>query len=376
MPALPGHVSVEQALAWIDTATRCLESEDILLREAAGRVAAEDIRAVRPVPLVDRAALDGFAVRAIETMGAGSYNPLVLPAHIVAAGDNLPEGADAVVPLEQVEAEGDGRATLVAAIAVGDNVERRGAVTETGELLVRVGTRLGPRHLGLLASAGLTHLAVVRRPRVRVAVAGSVPAGSVEDSDGPMVEAAVERDGGIVIAASLGDAFAAGADIVLVIGGTGPGPADKSAAALAAAGELAIHGVALRPGETAGFGRTRSGTPVILLPGAPAGCLWAYELFAGRAIRHLGSRDPELPYRRRQMTTARKIVSAIGTTEICEVRCRPDRLIEPLAPFAEIGLMAAVGADGFVIIPDTREGYPAGAAVDAYLYEASMEALR
>src|ERR1700736_4366724 len=121
----------------------------------------------------------------------------------------------------------------------------------------------------------------------------------------------------------------AGVDIVLVIGGTGPGSDDHSAAALAGAGELAIHGVTLRPGETTGLGRTGSGVPVVLLPGAPAACLWSYELFAGRAILRLGGRDPELPYRSRDMITARKIVSATGMTEICPVRCGTRDTVAP-----------------------------------------------
>ena len=161
----------------------------------------------------------------------------------------------------------------------------------------------------------------------------------------------------------------AGVDIVLVIGGTGPGSDDHSAAALAEAGELAIHGVALRPGETAGLGHTVSGVPVALLPGAPAACLWSYELFAGRAIRRLGARGSELPYRSREMITARKIVSAIGMTEICPVRCGAGDIVEPVPSFAEIGLMAAVGADGFVIVPEGSEGHPQGARVTVYLYE-------
>jgi molybdopterin molybdotransferase len=161
----------------------------------------------------------------------------------------------------------------------------------------------------------------------------------------------------------------AGVDIVLVIGGTGPGIDDHSAAALAEAGELAIHGVALRPGETAGLGRTVSGVPVVLLPGAPAACLWSYELFAGRVIRRLGGRGPELPYRSRAMITARKMVSAIGMTEICPVRCGLGDTVEPVPSFAETGLMAAVGADGFVIVPEGSEGHPQGARVTVYLYE-------
>ena len=125
----------------------------------------------------------------------------------------------------------------------------------------------------------------------------------------------------------------------------------------------------LVPGETTGFGRTAAGVPVVLLPGAPAAWLLSYQLFAGRAIRRLGGRDPALPYRSRTVTTARKIVSSIGATEICPVCLRSDGRIGPIASFAEIGLMAAVQADGFVIIPGASEGYPSGASVTAYLYD-------
>jgi molybdopterin molybdotransferase len=103
--------------------------------------------------------------------------------------------------------------------------------------------------------------------------------------------------------------------------------------------------------------------------GVPAACLWSYELFAGRAIRRLGGRDSELPYRSRKMMTARKIVSALGMAEICPVRCGAGDTLEPLPSFAETGLMAAVGADGFVIVPQGSEGYPQGARVTVHLYE-------
>jgi molybdopterin molybdotransferase len=109
----------------------------------------------------------------------------------------------------------------------------------------------------------------------------------------------------------------------------------------------------------------------VLLPGAPASCLWAYELFAGRAIRRLGGRAAELPCRSREMIAARKIVSSLGTTEICPVRFGAGDAVEPLPSFAETGLMAAVGADGFVIVPQGSEGHPQGARMTVYLYDES-----
>src|SRR5262249_50684124 len=140
--------------------------------------------------------------------------------------------------------------------------------------------------------------------------------------------------------------------------------------------ELAIHGIALRPGETTGLGRVGSGVPVVLLPGSPAACLFGYELIAGRAVRSLGGRDPRLPYRSTIMRTAHKIVSEIGMTEICPVWCGADITVEPLPSLAETGLMGAVAAQGFVIVPESSEGYPQGASVTVYLYEGVASADR
>ena len=191
-----------------------------------------------------------------------------------------------------------------------------------------------------------------------------------------MLAALIERDGGTVVdrrrierdRAALRDAVRApGADIILVAGGTGPGAGDEAAAALAEAGELVIRGVALRPGETAGAGRV-SGVPVFLLPGTPAACLWAYELLAGPAVRCLAGRSAELPFAAREMLLSRKIVSEIGMTDVCPVRCTKDGEVEPLAPFAEAGLVAAAQGDGFVIVPEASEGYRQGAPVTVHLY--------
>ena len=375
---LPGHHLVDAAIAWVDVAACHLDREDTPLLTARGRVLMEDIRTVGPIPTSDRAALDGFAVQASASLGASTYNPIRLPLIAVAAGDALPPGTDAVIPLELAEPDERACIEVVEAAAAGNNVEQQGAVATIGATLVPAGTQLAARHIGLLTIAGLFRVPVFRRPRVRILLAKPAKADAWEDSNGPMIRASVERDGGVVeecvavergLTAIRAALVEAGFDIVLVIGGTGPGIDDHSAAALAEAGELAIHGVALRPGETAGLGRTVSGVPVVLLPGAPAACLWSYELFAGRAIRRLGGRGPELPYRSREMITARKIVSAIGMTEICPVRCGAGDTAEPVPSFAETGLMAAVGADGFVIVPEGSEGHPQGARVTVYLYE-------
>jgi molybdopterin molybdotransferase len=375
---MPAPYSVDAAIAWVDAAARSLDREHLPLRAAPGRVLTESIHASGPIPLSDRATRDGFAVQASASFGASAYNPVRLPLITVGAGEALPAGTDAVVPLELAEFDGQACIEAVEAVAAGDNVEQQGAIATIGAMLAAAGTRLAARHIGLLTIAGLTRVPVVRRPRVRILVTKPAKAGAWEDSNGPMICSAVRRDGGMIgecvaverdemaIRAALVEADA---DIVLVIGGTGLGSDDHSTAALGGAGELAIHPVALRPGETTSLGYTVGRGPAILLPGAPAACLWSYELFAGRAIRRLGGRGPELPYRSCEMITARKIVSALGMTEICPVRCSAGGTVEPVPSFAETGLMAAVGADGFVIVPEGSEGHPQGARATVYLYE-------
>jgi molybdopterin molybdotransferase len=369
--------SLDAALVWIDGAVDPLEEEDAPLDKAIGRVLTREIRAGRPIPHSDCAALDGFAVAAEQTVGASSYNPLSLPRIELSAGETLPGGMDAVVPIEHSALDDTGNIVVVDTWAAGSNVDYRGAVVDAGTVLMPARTVVGRHHVGILFAAGLAWLPVVRRPRIRIVQSGIPRAGAV-DSNGPMLSTLIERDGGTVLErgaicygrSELAQALGAdGSDIILVVGGTGPGPEDESAAALAVAGEVAIHGVALKPGETAGLGRTAAGTPVVLLPGSPAPCLCCYELFGGRAIRRLGGRDASLPYRSRMMMTARKIVSEIGMTEIVPVRYQGENLVEPIASFSEIGLMAAARADGFVIVPETSEGYPPRASVEVYLYD-------
>jgi molybdopterin molybdotransferase len=375
---MPNAHSVEAAIAWVDAAVRCVNDEDLPLRSAQGRVLTEDVRAPGPIPAGNRAARDEFAVVASATIGASSYNPIRLSLIAVAAGDILPPGTDAVVPLEMVEPDGQAAIEVIDAVAAGDNVEQQSATAPMGAMLVRAGTRLAARHIGLLASAGVSAVSVVCQPHVRIVAVKPGKTGASEDSNGPMICAAVECDGGVVEeyvtverdhSAIMAALAKPGVDIVLLIGGTGSGTDDHSAAAVAGAGELSIHGVALHPGETAGLGRTASGLPIVLLPGPAAACLWSYELLAGRAIRRLGGRGPELPYRSREMTTTRKVVSSLGMTGIFPMRCGPGEAAEPLPSFAETGLMGAVTADGFVIVSQGSEGFPQGARVTVYLYE-------
>ncbi|MBV9522780.1 MAG: molybdopterin biosynthesis protein, partial [Alphaproteobacteria bacterium] len=338
----------------------------------------------------DRAAIDGYAVRAAETVGAGDYNPLPIAladpegravppgrAALVVAGAAPPEGTDAILPFEAVQKSGL-LIEILAAAAPGAGIERKGQQHRAGAILIEAGRVLRPQDLGILAALGVERLRVCRRPRIRVIIAPATPLAldrPARDANGAMLKALVARDGGTAETTSatptrkaLADAIARpGADAVLVAGRTGAGPNDEAPLALAEAGILAFHGVALRPGGSVGMGLVGT-TPVILLPGDPLACLCAYDLLAGRLVRRLGGRSAALPYVAREIEIARKIVSAIGFVDCCRVRLEGGRA-EPLGSADTGGLAAAVRADGFVLVPEALEGYAAGSRVTVYIYD-------
>lgn len=380
------QVSLETGCELLDRFVSARPAEVTSIEGATGRILAEDIRLDAAVPSFDRAAVDGIALSGQETVGASAYNPLQF--HIVAdgaarpgtavgipvaAGDPMPPGTDAVLRLDEVP-EAAATLEVIDPVAPGENVEAAGSHAEVGTVLLRCGWRLRGHDLGLLAGAGRKDVVVVARPRVTIVIAGRAV---VRDENGPTLCACVERDGGFVLgrpaaareAAAIAEAVGAGgADLVLVAGGTGRGPDDETAAALRSIGEVVFHGLAITPGETAGLARTGRGVPVIMLPGTPAACFAAYELFAARAVRRLAGRPPGLPFPTLQTATARKIVSTIGRTEMVPVRCRDDGTVEPTGSLAGAGTFALAEADGFVVVPEASEGHPAGGVCTVHLF--------
>ncbi len=401
MRGFSARTTVETALAWIDAHAKRLGSETVSLDDLHGRVLAADLHATIDVPPFDRSAMDGYALRGAETNGAGDYNPLsfaivgqALPGRpfegAVAAGcavrimtgAPMPAGADAVVPAEYAT-ERDGQVEVTAPLAPGRHVGHRAEDVATGALLLAAGRRLRAQDVGLVASVGLDRAAVVRRPAVRIVVTGdelAVPGiakglHQIYDANSSMLDGLVRRDGGLpgpVLRVadrreSIREAILApGADVVLVSGGSSVGSEDHAPGILAEAGELAVHGVAMRPSSPAGFGRV-AGALVFLLPGNPVSCLCAYDFFAGRALRILGGRAPGWPHAVRREVLTRKIASQVGRVDYCRVRLGDDGA-EPLALSGASILSSTTRADGFVIVPADSEGQAAGTSVDVYLY--------
>ena len=402
MRGFSSRAEVGDALRWIDEHANDLAGETIDIEQAAGRVLVSGIVATVDVPAFDRAAMDGYAVRGEETTGASEYNPLsfstigqalpgkrfegtVLPGQAVRimTGAPLPDGADAVVPAEYAR-ETSGSVETSMAFGAGKHIGRTGEDIARGASVLNAHRRLRPQDLGVLASLGLAAVTVIRRPRVRIVVTGNevVAAGrprtlyEIHDANSPMLRALVERDGGLLQQpvrtgddpARIREAITAeGADVVLVSGGSSVGTEDHAPRLLAEVGELAFHGIAMRPSSPAGLGRIGS-TLVFLLPGNPVSCLCAYDFFAGRAIRQRGGRPAQWPYPLRTAQVGRKIVSAIGRVDYVRVRIR-DGLVEPLALSGASVLSSTVRADGFVVVPSESEGCAPGSNVDVHLYD-------
>src|SRR5262245_16926864 len=406
---------VERAIAWLDADLHPLDPEPVPLRMAARRVLAESITSNVDVPGFDRATMDGYALAAESTEGATSYNRLPLTVigdslpgrpftHHVGAGQAvrimtgapMPQGCDAVLPAEWVDSHERSEckpdraqpsnivATIfaVAAVSPGKHVGRRGEDVTQGSAVLPLGRRLRPQDLGVLSSIGVEQVHVYRQPRVRLVVTGNelLPAGSrphghyIVDANGPMLAALVERDGGLVDFPSLvpdeHDAILASlyadADVVIVSGGSSVGVEDLAPMLLASHGELAVHGIAMRPSSPTGFGRLEHRL-VFLLPGNPVSCLCAYDFFAGRAIRALGGLSKDWPYHSIIAKLARKISSPIGRLDYARVRL-VDGLVEPIAVAGASILSSTTRADGFVIVPADSEGFAPGSEVEVWLY--------
>ena len=327
-------LSVEEALDKILGYVHVLETEEKPLLDALGQVLAQDVTAEFAIPPLDNTAMDGYAVRAVDTEGATPQNPKRLPvagelaagavyegelqpgtAVRIMTGAPMPGGADAVVPFEDTD-EPSGRefgtfAKPVESVAVyrsvkkGDNVRYAGEDIAAGARVIPKGTLLRASHVGALAAMGSATVRVIRRPVVAVLSTGDelVPLGQplgpgqIHDSNTYSVSALVKESGGIPkvlgIAADNVDALTAkirgglDADMLLTSAGVSRGDYDVVKDVLAREGEIAFWTVRMKPGKPLAFG-TFAGdagrVPHIGFPGNPVSSMISFELFARPAI--------------------------------------------------------------------------------------------
>jgi len=400
------RTTVEAAIQWIDDNSPVCDCEPVELEAAGGRVLAEKIVSGVDVPGFDRSMMDGFALHAEDTLGSTAYNPLQLEvigeslpgnpfrppddstvqqgqAIRIMTGAPMPAGADAVLPVEKTELRGTQHVVALDAVSPGKNVGRRGEDIQAGMDLLPAGRRLRPQDIGLISSIGCGQVEVIRRPKVRIVVTGDelLPPGSmphgcqIADSNSPMLANLIHRDGGIAINPGIVPdqpdevlkALRSEVDIVLVSGGSSVGQEDHAPVLLHEHGDLAVHGIAMRPSSPAGMGKLQRRL-VFLLPGNPVSCLCAYDFFAGRAIRALAGMSRDWPYRKMSGQLSRKVVSTIGRVDYARVRLT-DAGIEPIAISGASILSSTTASDGFLIIDGDREGFAAGTSVEVFLYD-------
>jgi len=394
-------LSVQEARDRILARISALDAEEVRLESAAGWVLAEDVTAGQNVPPFANSAMDGYAVRSLDVREASPEQPVRLrvvgeiqagyapPSPVVRGtalrimtGGMLPEGADAVVRVEDTR-EQDHQVEVRVAVRAGTSIRPAGSDVQAGDTVARVGQVLTPGLLGVIASAGRVAVRCVRRPRVLLLTTGDElrPAGeplgpgqitntnqytlraAIEEVHGVVIDSGVARDDRQALEKSLAQAHAA--DLVITSGGVSMGSYDLVRQLLEERGSMEFWQVALRPGKPLAFGSVL-GVPLIGLPGNPVSSLVAFELFARPAILKLQGRTDVLRPRQRAVLEE-PLASpphleqyfrgvARSTDHGLRVRLTGDQGSHVLRSMAD--------ANCLIVMPAGTESLPSGAEVD------------
>ena len=380
-----------------------LRTENIPLGSALNRVLAEAVVTSEDLPRFDRSAVDGYAVKAKDTQGASQFKPRILrlsatdivgsnQARELWTGNPLPRGADAVAMLESTKQIGDGKLEVWVRLTPGENVSRKGEDLQKGEIAVKAGVRLKPQHLGLLASIGKTTVAVAEKPKAAVLVTGNelAPLGSerrknqIFDSNSvticslcrelgaESVDLGIAKDDAEEILRKLRVGLDK-ADLILTTGGTSVGALDLVPEAVGKLGKpgIIVHGVAMRPAMPTALALV-NGKPVIILSGNPVAAMVAFEVFARPLIcKMLGMKRVESrPFVKAEMV--RRVSTALGRRTFVRVKVFREGeafFAEPVSARGSGLLSTMTRANGYVVVPENREGIGQGEHVLVYLFD-------
>ncbi|MBI4302846.1 MAG: molybdenum cofactor biosynthesis protein [Chloroflexi bacterium] len=368
--------------------------------DASGRVLAVDVTAAMSIPPFDRAAMDGYAVKATDTFGSSQSNPRIL--HVVetvhagettekkvgagecfqiATGAMMPKGADAVVMVEDTEAEGDG-VKVFKAVLPNANVGRKGEDIKKDELVLKQGTFLDAGKIGVLASQGIRKVEVYGQPRVAILPTGEevqelgkkLKKGQLYDINSHTVASVVKANGGIPnrfevvgddpeeLRAVIGHALEN--DVVVLSGGSSVGERDLLVKVIEGWGHILFHGLQVRPGKPTLFAMI-DGKPLFGMPGYPTSCLTNAYLFLLPAIRKMA----HLPPRRGETVEARlarRVSGNIGRRQFLTVKIEGD---EAVIVFKESGAITSIAnADGYIEIPENIDLLEKGTPVTVTLF--------
>lgn len=371
------------------------DAERMPLAAALGRVIAADVHSPVDLPLFRNSQMDGFAVLAADLVDAPVTLPVAgevaaapgTPAALVAGtvirimtGAPMPDGADAVVPVELATTVGDSVAFDRGARA-GEFVRERGSDLAAGDLLVPAGTRLAPRHLAAIAAAGLAHVLVRGRVRVAVITTGSelVPPGAsigpgqLFDSNAIALVAAIESCGGLattaihvpdsveLMRASL-VAAASDADVIVTSGGISQGAYEVVRETLEPLG-AAVGTVAMQPGGPQATG-SFEGVPVICFPGNPVSTQVSFEVFLAPLLRAAAGFEPR-PRVRRTLTA--DLGSPAGRRQFLRGRLVGEVEVEPIGGAGSHLVAALAASDCLIVVPEEVTELRAGQSVEAWL---------
>jgi molybdopterin molybdotransferase len=433
-PVAPGLLSVEAALDAVLAVAQPVPTETVKSADALGRITADAVVARVSLPPWPNSAMDGYAIRAADTTDAAEAAPVELrvtgdiaagaapnvtikdgTAARIATGARLPEGADAVIPVEgttPLDASGargargrDATGPLPTAVLVhepvapGGSVRAAGSDLEAGAVLLQTGLAITAAAVALVTGAGVDKILVHRRPRVAVLATGDEirapgeplgPAG-IPDANGPGLRALVAACGGEAldlgiatddlddVLGRLRRGLADGADALIVSGGVSVGPYDVVKTAIETVGRIDLWRVAVQPGKPFAFGsakRPGGGAPVLLfgLPGNPVSSAVTFELFVRPAIRRLaGRQDPLRPVDRAVL--AEPVTKSHGRRAFLRVEAERDSAGSPVRDDrgrVRIRLAGGQGshvisalaaADALAVVPETDDSLPAGAEV-------------
>jgi len=401
MRPLKAVVSLDDAMkALMALADPIARTDTVPLMEALRRVAGEDVVSPIPVPLVDRAAMDGYAVRAGDTFRAGRFQPATLrflealyadtvpkkrvtrgTCVEVATGSSMPKGADAVAIVEDTERERD-EVRVYSPVHPGENVSPRGEDIAKGEVVVRAGEVLTPAKIGAIAAIGQRDVLVYGRPRVAVLTTGDevippgipIRPGQVYDINShTMASVVLESGGEPVLLGRVPDRLpsleaairsAARLDVVVFSGGSSVGAKDLVLDALQNIGEVRFHGVAVKPGKPTVLGVVE-GKAVLGMPGYPTSCLSNCYLMLAPMLRRI-ARLPPRPEKVVELPLSKRLVSSIGRVEFHTVRVENGRAVPAYKKSGAITSMAH--ADGYIEIPANVDLLDKGEIVRVHLF--------
>jgi len=385
-----------------------LPSESIPVQRSLNRILAEDVRAETSVPSFAKSAMDGYAVVAEDTFGVSSTNPSLLKligeskigesprillqrgeTAAIATGAPVPQGANAVVMIENTKRLETGDVEIYSPVAPGENVSQVGEDVKQGTVVLERGRRLKPPDLGLLVALGRKTVSVVRKPSVGVLSTGNElsetgrsAAGKIADVNRPVLMAMVEDCGGIPVdlgiardeAEQISRKLKQGlraTDLVLVTAGTSVGKGDLVPDIINTLGKpgMLVHGIAMRPSLPTGLAVV-DGKPVVSLPGLPVSTMIAFSTFVQPLILKMLGTEPD-PQPKIKAKTTKRIVGVPGFRTFVRVLVREEEgrlFAEPLRTPGSGILTTLTRANGIVIIPENVEGFDEGSEVEIQLF--------